>query len=342
MKIIVDAHGGDHAPLEILKGAAQAVTDYGHEILLVGRESELRRLAEQESISLAGMELVDAQDIITMEDHPKSILREHKDCSMALALRLLAEGRGDAVVSAGSTGALLMGATFLVKRIKGVSRPALAPVLPSDDSPFMLIDCGANADCRPEMLVQFAQMGSIYMSHMYPREGGPRVGLLNIGTEDTKGGELQLATFPLLKESGLHFIGNVEARDVPAGAADVVVADGFSGNVFLKTMEGTVDMLMKNLKQSFLQTTLTKMGALLVMPGLRALKKKLSTSEHGGAVLLGVNKPVIKAHGNSKAKAFASAIRVAAEFAASGAVEEIAAVTAKQKEADIKQGDETT
>lgn len=342
MKIIVDAHGGDHAPLEILKGAAQAVAEYGHEVVLVGRESELRALAQQESVSLAGMELVDAQDVIAMEDHPKSILREHKDCSMAVALRLLADGKGDAVVSAGSTGALLMGATFLVKRIKGISRPALAPVLPSDESPFMLIDCGANADCRPEMLVQFAQMGSIYMSHMYPCEGGPRVGLLNIGTEDTKGSELQLATFPLLKESGLRFIGNVEARDVPAGAADVVVADGFSGNVFLKTMEGTVDMLMKNLKQSLMQTALTKMGALLVMPGLRALKKKLSTSEHGGAVLLGVNKPVIKAHGNSKAKAFASAIRVAAEFAASGAVEEIAAVTAQQKEADAKQGDETT
>lgn len=342
MRIIVDAFGGDNAPVEILKGAAKAVATYDCDIILTGDEEKIRQAAAENEISLERMEIVHASDVMTMEDHPKSILREHKDCSMAVALRLLAEGKGDAVVSAGSTGALLMGATFLVKRIKGISRPALAPVLPSDESPFMLIDCGANADCRPEMLVQFAQMGSIYMSHMYPREGGPRVGLLNIGTEDTKGSELQLATFPLLKESGLRFIGNVEARDVPAGAADVVVADGFSGNVFLKTMEGTVDMLMKNLKQSLMQTALTKMGALLVMPGLRALKKKLSTSEHGGAVLLGVNKPVIKAHGNSKAKAFASAIRVAAEFAASGAVEEIAAVTAQQKEADAKQGDETT
>ena len=331
MRIIVDAFGGDNAPVEILKGAAKAVATYDCDIILTGDEEKIRQAAAENEISLERMEIVHASDVMTMEDHPKSILREHKDCSMAVALRLLAEGKGDAVVSAGSTGALLMGGTFIVKRIKGVSRPALAPVMPSDDQPFMLIDCGANADCRPEMLVQFAHMGSIYMSHMYPREGGPRVGLLNVGTEDTKGGELQLATFPLLKESDLNFIGNVEARDVPAGVADVVVADGFSGNVLLKTLEGTVDMLLKNLKQSFLSSLRTKIGAALVMPGLRGLKKKLSTSEYGGAVLLGVNKPVIKAHGNSKADGFCSAIRVAAEFAASGAIAQIEAAIAKKE-----------
>ena len=334
MRIIVDAFGGDNAPVEILKGAAKAVATYGCDIVLTGDEEKIRQAAAENEISLDRMEIVHASDVMTMEDHPKSILREHKDCSMAVALRLLAEGKGDAVVSAGSTGALLMGGTFIVKRIKGVSRPALAPVMPSDDKPFMLIDCGANADCRPEMLVQFAHMGSIYMSHMYPREGGPRVGLLNVGTEDTKGGELQLATFPLLKESGLNFIGNVEARDVPAGVADVVVADGFSGNVLLKTLEGTVDMLMKNLKQSFLSSLRTKIGAALVMPGLRVLKKKLSTSEYGGAVLLGVNKPVIKAHGNSKADGFCSAIRIASEFAASDAIAQIEAAVAKKDVAE--------
>ena len=333
MRIIVDAFGGDNAPLEILKGAAMAVAEYGCEIVLTGDEETIRRVAEENGISLDKMEIEHASDVMTMEDHPKSILREHKDCSMAVALRLLAEGRGDAVVSAGSTGALLMGGTFIVKRIKGVSRPALAPVMPSDKDPFMLIDCGANADCRPEMLAQFARMGSIYMSHMYPREGGPRVGLLNVGTEDTKGGELQLATFPLLKESELNFIGNVEARDVPAGVADVVVADGFSGNVLLKTLEGTVDMLLKNLKASFMTSLRTKIGAALVMPGLRGLKKKLSTSEYGGAVLLGINKPVIKAHGNSQAKGFCSAIRVASEFAASGAIAEIESAIGKKAEA---------
>lgn len=331
MRIIVDAFGGDNAPVEILKGAAKAVATYDCDIILTGDEEKIRQAATENEISLERMEIVHASDVMTMEDHPKSILREHKDCSMAVALRLLAEGKGNAVVSAGSTGALLMGGTFIVKRIKGVSRPALAPVMPSDDKPFMLIDCGANADCRPEMLVQFAHMGSIYMSHMYPREGGPRVGLLNVGTEDTKGGELQLATFPLLKESGLNFIGNVEARDVPAGVADVVVADGFSGNILLKTLEGTVDMLMKNLKQSFMSSLRTKIGAALVMPGLRVLKKKLSTSEYGGAVLLGVNKPVIKAHGNSKADGFCSAIRIASEFAASDAIAQIEAAVAKKE-----------
>lgn len=334
MKIIVDAHGGDNAPLEIIKGAALAVKEYGHSILLVGREEEIRCLADEHEISLENMEIVHTEDIMTMEDHPKSILRAHKESSIAVALRLLSEGKGDAVVSAGSTGAILMGGTFIVKRIKGIHRPALAPVMPSDDKPFMLLDCGANADCRPEMLVQFAHMGSIYMSHMYPGDTAPRVGLLNVGTEDTKGGELQLATFPLLKESGLNFIGNIEARDVPAGVADVVVADGFAGNVLLKTLEGTVDMLLKNLKQGFMQSLRTKIGAALVMPGLRALKKKLSTSEYGGAVLLGVNKPVVKAHGNSTAKAFCSAIRIAAEFAASGAVEEIAASIGKNAPAE--------
>lgn len=334
MKVIVDAYGGDNAPLEILRGAALAVERLGHEVLLTGNETALRKLAEEEGISLAGMELVDASDVITMEDHPRSILREHKESSMAVALRLLSEGKGDALVSAGSTGALLMGATFIVKRIKGVSRPALAPIMPSNTTPFMLIDCGANADCRPEMLVQFAHMGSIYMGHMFPGKTAPRVGLLNVGTEDTKGGELQLATFPLLKESGLNFIGNVEARDVPAGVADVVVADGFAGNVLLKTLEGTVKMLMGNLKQSLMASLRTKIGAALVMPGLRSLKQKMNADAYGGAVLLGVNKPVVKAHGNSKAEAIVSAIRVAAEFAASGAVDEIGAALGKQPEAE--------
>ncbi len=334
MRIIVDAFGGDNAPLEILKGAAMAVSSYNCDILLVGDEQIIRQVAEENGISLDRMEIEHTVDVMPMDAHPKSLLRQYKDSSMAVALRLLSEGRGDAAVSAGSTGALLMGGTFIVKRVKGVSRPALAPIMPSDADPFMLIDCGANADCRPEMLVQFAHMGSIYMSHMYPREGGPRVGLLNVGTEDTKGGELQLATFPLLKESDLNFIGNVEARDVPAGVADVVVADGFAGNVLLKTMEGTVDMLLKNMKQSFMSSLRTKIGAALVLPGLRGLKKKLSTSEYGGAVLLGINKPVIKAHGNSKADGFCSAIRVASEFAASGAIAQIEELMSKKKSED--------
>lgn len=333
MKIIMDAFGGDHAPLEILKGAADAVREYGYDMILTGDEPTLRTLAQENGIALEHITFVHAPDVIAMEDHPKTILHQHKDCSMAVALRLLSEGQGDALVSAGSTGALLMGATFIVKRIKGISRPALAPILPSDGEPVMLIDSGANADCRPEMLAQFARMGSIYMSRMYPRQGGARVGLLNVGTEDTKGGELQHKTFALLQDSDLNFIGNIEARDVPSGVADVVVADGFTGNVLLKTMEGTAEMILTNVKTSLMSSLRTKIGALLVMPGLKSLKKKLSTDEFGGAAFLGVNKPVIKAHGNSKAKAIVSAVRVAAQFADSGVIEEITAAVAAEKDA---------
>ncbi len=331
MKIIVDAYGGDNAPLAVLKGAAAAVAAYGHTVVLTGNEAELRRLMAENGIPSDGIELVDAPDVIQMEDHPKSILREHKDCSMATGLRMLAEGQGDAFVSAGSTGALLMGGTFIVKRIKGVSRPALAPVVPTQGEPLLLLDSGANADCRPEMLLQFAKMGSIYASHAFGKTV-PRVGLLNIGTEDTKGGELQQAAFALLRESGLNFVGNIEARDVPAGVVDVLVADGFSGNVLLKTMEGTSDMLLKSIKAAFTSSLRAKLGALLVLPAVKGLKKKMSTSEYGGAVLLGVQKPVIKAHGNADEKAIASAIRVAAECAAAEVPAQIAAAVAATAE----------
>ncbi len=325
MRIIVDAYGGDNAPLEIIKGAALAVEEYGFDILLTGKEKEIRALAEQHGISLNHIDIADAPDVIGMNDEPKSVLKEHKDCSMAEGLRRLAAGEGDAFVSAGSTGALIMGATFLVKRIKGVSRAALAPLMPSTDGPFMLIDSGANVDCRPEMLLQFAHMGSLYMSRVLGGGKKVSVGLLNVGTEEHKGGDLQHAAYALLKESDLNFAGNVEARDLPSHAADVVVADGFSGNVALKMMEGTADVLMGFLKGIFMTNALTKLAYLLVKPHMRGLKKMMDTSETGGAPLLGVQKPVIKAHGNSKAPAVKNAIRVAAEFSRSGVIEGIAA-----------------
>lgn len=329
MRIIVDAFGGDNAPLEVIKGAALAVAEYGHTVILVGREDEIRRVAKEQEISLAGMEIIDAPDVIAMEDEPKSILKEHKACSMAEGMRRVAAGEGDAFVSAGSTGALIMGSTFLVKRIKGISRAALAPLMPSDKGPFMLLDAGANADCRPEMLQHFAYMGSIYMTKVMGGGKPATVGLLNVGTEDCKGGELQHETFALLKESTVNFIGNVEARDLPAGVADVVVADGFTGNVALKMMEGVADMLMKNIKGVFMTNLATKLAALVIKPHLGAFKKKMSTSEYGGAPLLGIAKPVIKAHGNSNAAAIKNAIRVAAEFAKAGVIEDIAAAVAK-------------
>lgn len=329
MRIIVDAFGGDNAPLEVIKGAAMAVAEYGHTVVLVGREEEIRRVAADKDIPLIGMEIVDAPDVISMEDEPKSILKEHKDCSMAEGMRQLAAGEGDAFVSAGSTGALIMGGTFIVKRIKGVSRAALAPLMPSDKGPFMLLDAGANADCRADMLLQFGHMGSSYMTKVMGGGKPATVGLLNVGTEDCKGGELQHEAFALLKDSGLNFLGNVEARDLPAGAADVVVADGFTGNVALKMMEGVADMIMKNIKGVFMSTLATKLAALVVKPHLGAFKKKMDTSEYGGAPLLGISKPVIKAHGNSKAAAIKNAIRVAGEFAQAGVIEDIAAAVAK-------------
>ncbi len=332
MRIIVDAFGGDNAPLEILRGAAMAVKTLSVDITLVGKEETIRRVAKEQEISLDTMEIVDAPDVMEMEDEPRAVLKSKKNSSMAEGLRLLAAGEGDAFVSAGSTGALIMGATFIVKRIKGVSRPALAPLIPADTNPFLLIDCGANADCRPEMLVQFAQMGHIYMTRVLGREN-PQIGLLNIGTEPGKGTALQQEAYAMLKESDLPFMGNIEARDVPAGVADIVVSDGFTGNVLLKCIEGTTQTLMRNIKAIFKSNALTMLAAMLVKPQLGAFKKKMDVSEHGGAPIIGVAKPVIKAHGNSDAKAFCSAIRQAALFAQSGVIEAITeAVSTENKE----------
>ena len=322
MRIIVDAFGGDNAPCDILRGSAMAVGTYGYDILLVGREEEIRRVAAENDIPLDGMEIVDAPDIMPMEDEPRTILKAHKNCSMAEGLRRLAAGEGDAFVSAGSTGALIMGATFIVKRIRGVSRPALSPMIPSDKQPFLLVDCGANADCRPEMLVQFAQMGYIYMTRVLGREN-PQIALLNIGTEECKGGALQQETFALLKDSDLPFMGNIEARDVTTGAADIVVSDGFTGNVLLKSIEGTASMLLHNIKDIFKTNLFTKLAAAVVLPQMKGLKAKMDVSEYGGAPLIGVSKPVIKAHGNADAKTFCSAIHQAAVFVEAGVVEAI-------------------
>lgn len=337
MRIVVDAFGGDNAPLEIIRGAALAAEEYGHSIVLTGDEAKIRRVAEENSISLSKMDIIHAPGVIGMDDEPRGILKEHKDCSMAEGLRQLAAGNGDAFVTAGSTGAMIMGATFIVKRIKGVSRAALAPLLPSDQGPFMLIDSGANADCRPEMLLQFAQMAVLYMESVMGRKSldDVSVGLINIGTEDSKGGTLQHEAFALLKDSGLNFVGNVEARDIPFGTADVLVADGFTGNIVLKMMEGVTDALLKNIKSIFMTNTKTKLAALMIKPQLAAFKKRMDTSEYGGAPLLGVSKPVIKTHGNSKAPAIKHAIRVAATFAEAGVIDKITqAVKATETGAD--------
>lgn len=327
MKFIVDAFGGDNAPLEILKGCAQAVEQLGVEILLTGRAGTILDVAQKEGISLAHMEIADAPDVMDMNSAGTEIVKHGKNTSMAVGLQKLAAGAGDAFISAGNSGALTVGATFLVKRIKGVKRIAFAPIMPSADGCFMLIDGGANVDCKPEMLAQFGMMGSIYMQKVMG-VSNPRVGLLNVGTEEHKGGELQHAAYAFLKESPLHFIGNVEARDVPNNAVDVLVADGFSGNVFLKTYEGVAMMVIQKFKGVLTSSLKNKLAAAMVLKDVKALKKTMDYNEYGGAPLLGCTKPVFKAHGSAKAKTFFNALRLTKGYVEGNVAGEIAASVA--------------
>lgn len=323
MKIIVDAMGGDHAPQEIVKGALRARDELGVELVLVGQKEAIEACLAGDH---KGIEIVDAREVVTMEDDPSTATRRKKDSSMAVALTLLRDGKGDAVVSAGSTGALLTGATLTVKRIRGIRRAAMAPVLPAGEHGVMLIDCGANVECTPEYLLQFAYMGSFYAKKMMGCER-PRVGLLNVGTEDTKGGALQHETFALLKaaadEGRIHFIGNVEGTDVFSGRVDVVVTDGFTGNVLLKGTEGTIKFMMKALKNVFYASTKNKLAAAVMKKDLAAMKKAMDVNEVGGTALVGISKPVIKAHGASEAASFFAAIRQAVAFVNSGIIQDI-------------------
>ena len=322
MKIIADAFGGDHAPVEILKGCELAVGNLGVEILLTGREEEIRRAAAENGISLAGMEILDAPDVISMEDRPGEIMRSKKNCSMAAGLHALAEGKGDAFVSAGNSGALAVGATLIVKRIRGVNRIAFAPVIPNAKSCFMLIDCGANVDCKPEMLQQFGVMGSAYMKKVMGFSN-PRVALANIGIEEEKGNALQRDAYALLKQADINFVGNLEVRDVPNDGAEVVVADGFTGNVILKMYEGVATLLLGKLKQIFKGSTHGKLAALIVMKDLKKFKKDFDYNEYGGAPLVGCTKPVFKAHGSSSAKTFYNALRLTKAYVEGGVTQNI-------------------
>ena len=335
MKIIVDAFGGDNAPLEVLKGCEMAVSEYALEILLVGNERIIRSVAEQNNINLRGMEIIDAPDVLLMEDEAGDVLKKKKNSSMAQGLRLLADGQGDAFLSAGNSGALVVGATFIVKRIRGIKRCAFAPLLPKDHGFFMLIDSGANVDCRPEMLQQFGMMGSIYMSKVMNIKN-PRVGLANIGTEEHKGGELQHEAFRLLKGSPLNFVGNVEAREITADAADVVVTDGFTGNMILKTFEGVAMTLMSKFKGILTQNLKTKLAGAMISSEMRALKKQIDYNEFGGAPIMGIAKPVFKAHGNATAKTFKNALRLTAAYVRGNVVNEISQALLETKEVSDK------
>ncbi len=322
MKIIVDAFGGDNAPLEIIKGSAEAVQEHGVDILLTGKESTIREVAAQNNISLDHIEIEDCDEVITMHDAADSVIKTKKNSSMAVGLRLLSEGRGDAFISAGNSGALCVGATLGVKRIKGIKRPAFAPVIPSETGCLMLIDGGANVDCRPEMLRQFAVMGSVYMEKVM-KIANPRVGLANVGSEDHKGTELYRETYAILKDSGLNFIGNVEGRDIPKGVCDVVVCDGFTGNMILKTYEGVASVLMKQIKNMFTGSVKGKLAAGLIMKDLKGMKTRFDYNTYGGAPILGSSKPVFKAHGDSKARTIKNAIGLCKEYVEAKAIDEI-------------------
>jgi len=322
MKIIVDAFGGDNAPLEVIKGSVMAVEKLGVEVVLVGNAEKIKNVAKENELSLNGIEIKHAPDVIEICDEPTMILKEKSDCSMAVGMKMLANNEGDAFVSAGSTGALVVGSTFIVKRLKGIKRAALATIMPTQTTPTMLLDVGANSDCRPEMLNQFAIMGSCYMNKIMGIEN-PTVGLLNIGSEETKGRALEIETYAMLKTSPINFIGNVEAREIPKGDCSVVVADGFTGNIALKLYEGMGSFFSKTLKDMLMTGVKSKIAAILILGKVKAFKKKMDYSEHGGAPLLGTAKPVFKAHGSSNANAFFNAIRQADNFCKAKVIEEI-------------------
>jgi len=331
MKIVVDAFGGDKAPLEIVKGASWAVEEYGVDIVLAGDKEALEELSVAHGISMNRMEILHAPDIIRIEDDAVEGVKRRKQSSIVAGLEMLHRGEADGFVSAGSTAAVTVGATLIAKRIRGIQRAAIGTLMPTVDRPVFLVDTGANAVCRPSMLLQFAVMGSIFMTHCQG-VANPRVGLLNIGAEEEKGTELQTETYKLLQKSGLNFVGNIEGRDVALGACDVIVADGFSGNILLKTTEGVGLAFMSMLKGALTKNLKSKIGATMIMDGLRDLKRKLDYSEYGGSPLVGISAPVIKAHGSSNAKAIKNAIRQAIEFKNSGTVEHITAAIAGMKE----------
>ncbi len=314
---------GDNAPLEMLKGAEWAVREFkDHTIMLVGDENIISDVAVKNEISLAGIEIVQADQVVTMEDSPLSVVREKRDSSMSVGLKCLSRGEVDAFVSAGNTGALITGATIIVRRIRGINRAAIASVLPLA-TPVLLMDSGANLNVTSDNICQFAFMGAKYMEKIYGIDR-PKIGQLNNGTEYNKGNALQVESYQLLNESGLNFVGNVEAKEVPFGVCDVLVTDGFTGNIFLKCVEGMGKFLMGTLKDVLTTNLVTKVSTLTMKDKITEMKQQFDSAEHGGAPLLGISKPVIKAHGSSDAKAIKNAVRQAIFFVETGINNDIA------------------
>lgn len=322
MKIVLDAMGGDNAPAAAVEAAVLASGIDGVQIILVGKEDEIKPLLGENR----NIELVNATECVEMEDDPSTVLRDKKDSSMAVGLRLLRDGKADALVSAGNTGALLSGATLITKRIRGIRRAALAPVLPNSGRGAVLIDCGANVECTAEYLLQFSYMGSFY-AEKFLGIADPRVGLLSNGVEESKGAAVQKETYALLKSAGesgrINFIGNIEGSDVFSGEVDVIVTDGFTGNVLLKTCEGLAGFIFGNLKRCFKKNLKTVLSAILIKRDLKAMASGLDSDSVGGTPLLGISRPVIKAHGSSNAEAFVNALKQAKSVYESKIIEEI-------------------
>lgn len=323
MRIIVDGMGGDNAPRKIVKGCLEAVNEYGVDITITGDEQRIEYELTELNAPMSRFTIVHTSQVIEMEDQPVTAIKKKPDSSMVKGFELVRQDPDSVFISAGSTGALMAGGLLKVGRIKGIDRPALAPVLPNRGKGTLLLDVGANTECKPENLAQFAIMGSVYMEKVLGRIN-PKVGLLNIGTEETKGSELYKHAHALLKEmKNINFIGNVEARDVPEGAADVLVCDGFTGNIVLKYTEGLALSLFGMLKEEMTKTMLRKLGAAILKPGLREFKHKMDYAETGGAPLLGINGGIIKAHGSSNARAIKNAIRQGKMFLENGVLDSI-------------------
>ncbi|MCB2340967.1 phosphate acyltransferase PlsX [Clostridium estertheticum] len=313
MVVVVDGMGGDFCPNAVVEGCIAAIKEYNIKILITGSEELIREELKKHTYDTNKIKIINTTEVIDVSEHPVMAVKRKKDSSLVKALNLVKNGEADAIISAGSTGAFLAGCTLIVGRIKGINRPALAPVMPGKKMPFMIIDCGANAECKPNYLLQFGLMGKIYFENIL-KVVNPSVGLVNIGSEEEKGNELSKATFKLLKEANLNFVGNVEAREIPTGDVNVLVCDGFTGNVILKLYEGTVATIFDLLKTNIMASVRTKIGGMLLKPVFKKFKKDFDYKEYGGAAFLGVNGICIKAHGSSDAKAFKNAIKQATIF----------------------------
>ena len=332
MRILLDAMGGDNAPEAVIRGAVKAAKEIDSEIILVGTEEiinkKVKEIYQKEKIEeiSSKIKIHNTTEVIEMEDIPTHAIKQKKDSSMVVGFRLLKEGEGDVFISAGNSGALLTGATLLVGRIKGIDRPAIAPMLPSYKKGVMLIDAGANTNCKPLNLVQFAQMAHIYLKNTYGIEK-PAIGLLNIGTEENKGNDLMKETYQELKEKspqyGINFVGNIEGRDAFSGEIDAIVTDGFTGNVFLKTVEGFGKLVKRSLTESLKKNIISTIAAMPALPGIKRFSKTMDYREYGGALFLGVKRPVVKAHGSSDEYLFYFTIKQAEQFAKNKSVDKM-------------------